>query len=96
MSEHTPTPAPSRAVIAKMRGWQTLRDGVIAGVIAVLLLNVLPLIVSAVQQADGFQGLAASLPGLAWASFQTAVVAGGTAVIAWAQRAHRDGAGIQQ
>lgn len=86
----------NRSEIAKARGWQTLRDALIAGATAILLLNVLPLIVAQVQQADGFQSLAASLPGLAWAAFQTAVVAGGTAVIAWAQRAYRDGAGIQQ
>ena len=68
--------------IAAKRGWQTLADGAI---VVALVALALPLI-EAVQSAAGWADWLADWQRWTWTAAQGAVVAGGTALVAWARR----------
>ena len=68
--------------IARKRGWQTLADGAL---VVALVAFALPL-VEAVQSSAGWAEWLADWRRWTWAAAQGAVVAGGTAGIAWARR----------
>ena len=68
--------------IAAKRGWQTLRDALVAaGLVAVL-----GGLIAVLNNADGWQWLAANWQAWTWDVFQLGAVAVATAVVAWAQR----------
>ena len=68
--------------IARKRGWQTLADGAI--VVAVVAGIVF--LVFVVASAEGWEAWLADWPRWTWTAAQGAVVAGGTAVVAWLRR----------
>lgn len=77
--------------IAARRGWQTLRDSLIAAAVIVGL----PVIITAVQSASSWAEFLAGLGALSWWLFQAVLVACLTAVIAWVQRRFRDHDGVE-
>lgn len=68
--------------IARRRGWQTLADGAI---VVALVAGVVPL-VDAVASAEGWAAWLAGWQRWTWTAAQGAVVAGGTAAVAWLRR----------
>ena len=68
--------------IAAKRGWQTLADGLI---VVVIIAGVMP-VVDAIRAADGWQSWISSWATWSWSAFQGALIAGGTAGVAWLRR----------
>lgn len=68
--------------IASRRGWQTLADGAI--VVAVVA-GIVPL-VGAIQSADSWAAWVTGWQTWTWTAVQGAIVAGGTAAVAWLRR----------
>lgn len=68
--------------IAAKRGWQTLADGLI---VVVIIAGVMP-VVDAIRAADGWQAWIDSWAVWSWSAFQGALIAGGTAGVAWLRR----------
>ena len=68
--------------IAAARGWQTLADGLI---VVVIVAGVAPLI-GAIQSGESWRAWLAGWETWTWSAFQAAVVAGGTALVAWLRR----------
>ena len=81
-SEHAPGPEVTSEQIARRRGLQTLADGAI--VVAVVA-GIVPL-VDAVASAESWEAWLSDWPRWTWTAAQGAVVAGGTAVVAWLRR----------
>lgn len=81
-ADHAPGSDVTSEQIARRRGLQTLADGAI--VVAVVA-GIVPL-VSAVASAEGWEAWLADWPRWTWTAAQGAVVAGGTAVVAWLRR----------
>ena len=68
--------------IAAARSWQTLADGLI---VVVIVAGVAPLI-GAIQSGESWSAWLAGWETWTWSAFQAAVVAGGTALVAWLRR----------
>lgn len=68
--------------IAAKRGWQTLMDGAI---VVAIMAGIAPLIGS-IGSADGWVAWLADWQSWTWGVFQGALIAGGTACVAWLRR----------
>ena len=75
--------------LAAARGWQTLRDALIAAVIVAGG----GVLVGAIGNAGSWAEWLAGWQAWTWTFFQAVVMAVLTAVIAWAQRRYRDRSG---
>ena len=72
--------------IAAKRGLQTLADGLI---VVVIIAGIMP-VVDAIRAADGWQTWISSWATWSWSAFQGALIAGGTAGVAWLRRRYID------
>lgn len=77
--------------IAARRGWQTLRDALIAAA----LVAGLPVLIVTVQTADSWAAFVAGLGASSWWVVQAGAVAVATALLSWAQRRFIDHDGVE-
>lgn len=82
----TSSAALSTQEIAAKRGWQTFADGVI---VVAMIAGLTPLI-GAVQGAESWQAWLVDWHAWSWSMFQGAMIAAGTALVAWLRRRFLD------